>query len=56
MRIAKVPLEVISQELIAAACVQPKAVLTAEIAGMSYDGGPCCAIVPLLVPWQIESR
>lgn len=56
MRRAKVPLEGISQELIAAACVQPKAVLTAEIAGMSYDGGPCCAIVPLLVPWQIESR
>jgi hypothetical protein len=56
MRRARVPLGSISQELITQLASQPRCVLSATIAGKSMDGGPCCATVPLLVPWQIEAR
>jgi hypothetical protein len=47
-RRAKVPLSGITWALIEEALAAPDAVLEARIAGMSRDGGPACATVPLL--------
>jgi len=53
-RRAKVPLSGITWPLIEEALAAPDAVLEARIAGMSRDGGPACATVPLLEDgWRI---
>lgn len=55
-RRAKIHLSSIAPQLLQAAIQRPDQVLATAIAGRAKDGGPCCASVPLLYPWNLEVR
>lgn len=48
----KLPLKDITAELLQSLAAGDEYLLQAEIAGRARDGGPACATVPLLRPWQ----
>ena len=56
-RRAKVHLEGISDRMIEQVQRSPDRILEARIFGLSSDGGPCCATVPLLEDeWKVQKR
>ena len=52
----KVPLQGITWTLIKQVARKPKHTLSARIPGTGKDGGPSCATVTLLGPWQVIKR
>ena len=52
----KVPLQGITWALIKQVASKPGQILSARIPGTGKDGGPSCATVKLLGPWQVIKR